>query len=145
MLLDQENILSDEQVLTASAASTNYIDLQNTINRVGEPLIPVLTVETTFDSAGDAATLDIAIRDDDTAAMAGTPLAIVSSAQILEAALVAGAKIHLPRIPAKSRRYLDAYYTVGTEDFTAGALSLSFVKDEQTNGYTAIAEQEALL
>ena len=145
MITDHENILSDEQAVTASAASTNYIDLQNTVNRVGEPLIPVLTVDTTFDSAGDAATLTIAIRDDATDAMAGSPAAIVSSAVIAEADLVAGAKIHLPRLPASSRRYIDAYYTVGTENFTAGALTLGFVKDEQTNGYAAIVEQNALL
>lgn len=143
MILDQENILSDEQAVTATAASTNYIDLQNAVNRIGAPLELFITVDETFDSAGDAATLTIAIREDATDAMAGSPAAIVSSAVIAEADLVAGAKIPLPQLPKKTLQYIDAYYTVGTEDFTAGKLTLGMVKDEQTNGHAAMVEQKA--
>lgn len=140
MILDKQNLLSDGQAVTVTAASTDYIDLQNTVNRVGEPLRVFARIPTAF-TAGGAATLVIAIREDDTDAMA-SPTVIAQTAAIPVADLVAGAEIEMPQLPKKTLRYLDAYFTVATGPMTAGNIDIGMVKDEQTNGYAAMKEQQ---
>ena len=144
MLLDKENILSDAQAVTVTAASTNYIDTQNTVNRIGKPLELFAKIPTAF-TAGGAATMVIAIREDATDAMAGSPAVVVQTAPIAVADLVAGAKIAMPQLPKKTLRYLDAYFTIATGPMLTGAIDIGMVVDEQTNGYDAIKEQNDLL
>lgn len=144
MFIDNEGLLCDGQDLTATAASDNHIDTNNIVNRAGEPQKMFLSVDETFDSGGDAATLTITYREDDSPAMA-SPAVIVTVPIIAEAALVAGAIIDLPPLPRKTLRYLDVNLTVGTENFTSGSLTLGLVMDKQSNGAAAIAEQAALL
>lgn len=123
MIIDKENKLADAQALTATAASENYIDasVARDIGK-GEPLALVVSVTTELDSAGDTATLDIKVEADSVTNFA-SPTTLVQSAQIAEASCVAGAQFVLPIPPemiGASDRYLRAYFTVGTENFTSG-------------------------
>lgn len=133
MILDYHLKLSDAQAITASAASTSYIDTTVAGQAIGHELYIVGSVNTTFDSQNDTATLVIAIQADNDSAF-GSPTVYHTSATFTVAALVAGFQCIKMRLPfnimaaggttALSERYLRAYYTVGTENFTAGKLDL---------------------
>ena len=120
-ILDALLELSDAQAVTASAASTNVIDLTATnanIGRGGEPLYLQVVCNVTADSSGDAATLDIALQDSaDNSSFAN----VAASVQYAQASVTAGTILFTIALPPTLRRYIRVYYTVGTENFTAGA------------------------
>lgn len=142
MLIDAKELFSDEQALTATAISTNVIDLlptggainsgdtggptaNTTVNIAGgKPLYFYAWVHTVLDSSGEAATLTATLESSaDTSN--GTPTVHWTSGSIAEATLATGywiAKgIVLPN--GSYKRYLCVNYTVGTENFTSGKVS----------------------
>jgi len=138
MILDYHLKLSDAQKITASAASTNYIDSTVAGNMLNTELYIVGSVNTAFDSQNDTATLTIAIQADNDSAF-GSPTVLYTSPAFTVAALAAGFQPIKMRLPfqtpaadgttAKPERYLRAYYTAGTENFNAGKLDLFLVND----------------
>lgn len=129
MYLDQENLFSDAQALTATAASTNVIDLgadRDAGN--GEPIEVLVVVNTTFDSAADGATLTIAVETDDNESFSSATI-LQQSQAIPEASLEAGEQVFKVKLASGTERYVRLNYTVGTEDFTAGALTAGLIKD----------------
>lgn len=134
MLVDRNNTVSKEQALTATAVSTDVVDLGLSTNAFDCNYL-VVSVEETFVSGG-ASTLVINIVDDDNTSLS-SPATLASSPSIAKAALVAGAKFAIPMPPllgARSgrQRYLGASYTVGTANFTAGKLTATFQSQLQT-------------
>ena len=124
MLIDKELEFSSAQLLTASAKSTNHLDTQAAGRAINElwlvALIPVV-----LDSAAEAATLTIALRTAaalDVSSLLDTPTTLYATAAIAEATLVAGYVAVKMRLPEGLLRYIDLYYTVGTEDFTSGSI-----------------------
>lgn len=109
---------SADQAITASAASTNVLDfgLADPNKGEGEPLEALVFVTEAFAATG-AATLDITIQDCNTEG--GSYVNIASAKQYGKAALVPGVAIAIT-LPAKHRRYVGLYYTVGTGPMTAG-------------------------
>lgn len=136
---DQENIFSDLQALTATALSTNVIDLgplsgspsANTIRDIGagEVVWLVITVGTVLDSAGEAATLTVTLESDSVATIDSSATTHWTSGSIAEATLAAGYEIAIRIPPGAYERYLAVRYTVGTEDFTSGTISAALVRD----------------
>jgi len=132
MIIDSQLELSNAQALTATAASTNYIDM-SVAGDANRSLRLVIQVSTVLDSDGDAATLDVTIQTD-TVANFASPTTIATIAQIAEATLVAGYRICNIEIPPEvCQRYLRVYYTVGTENFTSGNVDAFLTFDAQTN------------
>lgn len=145
MIFDQQSIFSDAQALTATAASTNVLDITGAVGTpphaaaaldvdVGRADCRIgFTIDETFVSAG-ASTLSIALQVD-TAAAFGSATALWTSSAIAKATLVKGYMFEelviLPR--GITERYLRLYYTVGTADFTAGKITAGFVWGQQTN------------
>lgn len=137
MILDYHLKLSDAQAITASAASTSYIDTTVAGMAVDDELYLVASVNTAFDSQNDTATLTIAIQADNDEAF-GSATTLYTSPAFTVAALVAGFQAIKIRMPiatqaaagttATAERYLRAYYTVGTENFNAGKLDLFLVR-----------------
>lgn len=134
MILDKQNLLSDAQALTTSAASTNVIDLgaddasiQAFVERAGEIFCQVgVALET-------GTSVAVAVQVDDDVAF-GSATTLYTTAAIATASLVEGYKFTLGKFPAHiSERYMRLYYTiVGT--FDAGSVDAGIVLDEQTNG-----------
>lgn len=133
MLLDSFLNVSDPQSLTATAISEHVIDLgplggatANTIRDIGagEALYLHVVVSTTLDSAGEAATLTVTLESDSAAGLDSSATTHWSSGSIAEASLVAGYWIAkgVPLPPGNYERYLGLRYTVGTENFTSGAV-----------------------
>lgn len=133
MYVDSLLEFSDSQALTATADSTNVADLgaTPTLRDIGngKQLFLVFQVDTALDSTGEAATLTIRLLSDSTTNLDTSQTEHVVSEAIAEATLVAGYKRIWALPPgATYERYLGIEYTVGTEDFTSGAVS-AFLTD----------------
>lgn len=142
MILDNTLVLSDSQAITASAASTNQIDLGaagttflgGTVRRdVGDGTdIPVLvTVTQTFNNL---TSLTVALQTDDDAAF-GSPQTVATGPAIPLANLTAGSQINWPaRLPlGTNERYVRLFYTVTGTAPAAGKITAAVVAGRQSN------------
>lgn len=129
MLVDALLQLSAAQAVTASAVSTNTIDLGTARDLApGKPLYLVFGVDTTATAAGAATVTFQAISS--AAANLGSPTVLAQTDAIGKAELTAGRKlIAVPIAPPvlaaqpKGQQYLGAQYTVATGPLTAGAFT----------------------
>jgi hypothetical protein len=128
MILDMQTLFSDAQALTASAASTNVIDL-GVARDIGKGVpIPVL-IQLVADATGTSPTLQVDLEVDDNEGFASAK--VVQSASISGG--VAGDKLPPFFLPeGVDERYCRLNYTLGgtspTYDITAG-----FSMGNQTN------------
>ena len=134
MILDKTLLLSDEQAVTATAVSTNTIDLSAALRDIGagEQIYAVVVVDVDFTAAG-AATMVISLITDDAAALS-SPTTILSTPAIGKAALTAGrVPIVIPVPPNIAEQYLGLNYTVATGPMTAGKVTAFLAHGVQTN------------
>lgn len=129
MLIDKENLLSDGQALTATAASTNIIDL-GAARELGTANIRLRVQVDAALTSGGSSTLTIALQTDDNASFSSAT-ALFTTAAIPKASLVAGYVAVDIVVPKGTERYLRLNYTVGTADFTAGNISAFLVLNEE--------------
>lgn len=139
MLLDSYLQLCDPQALTATAISENVVDLgplgsntpaagasANSVRDIGagEDLHLSILVSTTLDSSGEAATLTATLESDSAVGLDSAPVVHWTSGSIAEASLAAGYWVAkgIPIPPGAYKRYLGLRFTVGTENFTSGAV-----------------------
>lgn len=136
MITDALLQLSSAQAVTATAFSTNTIDLGPNTRDIGpgEELNISIAVDTAATAAG-AATVTFQLVTSANANLS-TPTVILATDAIAKTALTAGARFNLP-IPhqtlaqglALGQRYLGLQYTVATGPLTAGAFSAAGVID----------------
>lgn len=119
MIIDKQLEMSSAQVVTAAAASTNVIDLGSAGDAVEHELYVVVQVDTTTDSAGDAAVCTFKLETSVDEAFT-SPIVLAATAAIPQASLTAGAIPVKMRLPIGCKRYFRVYYGVATADFTAG-------------------------
>jgi hypothetical protein len=135
MLLDKQNLFSDDQAVTESVASTNVIDLGADDSKVQDlnERNAELLVQVTEEDFAEGTSVAVSIQEDDDEDF-GDPTTLVSSDAIAVASLVQGYKFKLGRVlPLLSKRYLRAYYTVvGTP--SAGKITAGLLINTQTNG-----------
>ena len=132
MLLDAALDFSDEQAVTATAASTNSIDLDVVNRGQGNPLSVFVGVGTTF--AGGTS-ITFALQDSADDASFST---IASTGAIALADLTEGTVIdNIPTIPPTSKRYVRLNYTVsGT--MTAGTINAGIKLGAQQDDALAV-------
>lgn len=130
MFIDKNLQVSNEQAVTASAASTDVIDFGQANPNTGmdDRSNMVITVDEAATAAG-AATVTFSVQD---SADNSTFADVAVTAAIGKATLVAGHQIVIP-MPTKLRRYSRVYYTVGTGPLTAGKFSAQVVTGTQQN------------
>jgi len=141
MIFSINQLFSDDQAVTATAVSTNVIDLgvPGTPHRAVAPLnqdigkgasVPVLIQVTS-----DFATLtSLTVTVEVSAAAAMTSPVVLASEVILVADLVAGKQTHLQVLPnGADLRYLAVRYTVGGSNATAGTITAGISMGNQTN------------
>lgn len=126
--VDSQLELSNGQVVTATADSTNIVDFGVGDIGVGDPdVILCVQVDQTCTAAGSATVQVQLITDDDPAF--GTPTVAVQTAPIAIASLVAGARVTALEPPIGMKRYAKVSYVVATGPLTAGAFSAFFTLD----------------
>lgn len=136
MFIDRQNTFSKRQALTATAASTDIIDLGADRNIGPANLRLRVQVEEALVSAG-ATTLVAALETDDNAGFS-SPTVLVQTGVVPKASLVAGYIALDVTVPSRTERYLRMNYTVATGPFTGGSISAFFVLDtEQRRDYPA--------
>lgn len=140
-MLDKQNLISDAQAVTVTAVSTNSVDLlggmtlgTDTLGNTPDndfaksPELDILITVTEQFTAAGAATLQVAVITDDSAAL-GSPTTLMTSAAIGKATLVPGYQFRLGLPPgnAAADRYLGLQYTVATGPMTAGKVTAALV------------------
>lgn len=146
MITDALLQLSNAQAVTASAVSTNTIDLGLARDvGAGEPLYAVVTVDENFATA-TSVTINVIISANADLSSAD----ILASTQAIPIAnLTAGRKPIVMEVPSAvlvanpvGKRYLGVSYTIGGSNATAGKFTTNIVRDVQdvsklySSGYT---------
>lgn len=132
MILDKENLFSEDQEITVTAASTNIIDLGNDHARI-QPLnekgVTELFVQVTTAFAGGTS-LKVTLQSDDDVAF-GSATTVLESAAVATATLVLGYQFRFSTLPRINEQYLRLNYTVvGT--MSAGKVMAGLILDRQT-------------
>ncbi len=136
MILDRQNLFSLNQAITATAVSTDVIDLGPEMwagNAGSDREIPIeLTVTETFTSGG-ATTLQIELQSSVNEAFSAPikhkltdviPKADLAVGKVLTKALA---------IPPDVKRYVRLNYVVATGPFAAGKITAGVTSSRQTN------------
>lgn len=129
MIMDDRLVFSDDQAVTASAASTNHLDLLKGGDAGDELYLQIICTETA--SAAGAATVDFGFETDDASNFATKVELAVK--QVAKAAMVAGETVVNMRVPAGVKRYNRLYFTVGTGPLIAGKFKAFLTPSQQTN------------
>lgn len=140
MILDKLLMFSEAQAVTATAASTDTIDLGPIKgNRrdigVGEPLEFWATVNASAAAAG-AATLNVQLQ---TSSDNSAWTTLYDSGSIALASLTVGKRILSTKVPQGVLKYLRVNYVVGTGPLTAGAFTSGINLDVDANTHYATA------
>ena len=130
MYIDKALQVSNEQAVTATAASTDVIDFGQANPDLGmtDQCSMVITTDEAATASG-AATVTFSVQD---SADNSTFVDVAATAAIAKATLVAGYQ-HVIPMPTKLRRYCRVYYTVATGPLTAGKFSAQVVTGVQQN------------
>jgi hypothetical protein len=127
MYVDKQAEFSDAQAVTATAISTNVMDLvsnssgKNPIRDIGTGQDVYLVVTTTVQpTAAGAATVTVTLESDDNVGLTSATVHFTSKTFAL-ADMAPGANMVAIKLPAGNyERYLGVRYTVATGPLTAG-------------------------
>lgn len=139
MIFDQQTLLSDAQAITATAVSTNVIDLgpikTGIVRDIGKgKQIPLLIQVTEQFTAAGAGTLTVSLQVDDNEAFSSAKTVWTSPALAL-ATLKPGFIVIPEYIPrGTDERYMRLNYVVATGPMTAGKVTAGVTMGNQSNG-----------
>ena len=124
MLIDKSFDLAVGQDVTASAATTNVIDLKKSGKFAANPFFICGRVKTAATASG-AATVTFSLETCDAENFSSGVVTIFSTAAIAKTALTANSHVFKVNIGEMNlKRYLRGYYTVATGPLTAGAFDV---------------------
>ena len=108
-VLDRQVLFSNDQAITATAASTDVVDLGSGPRDVGagEPSTLLILVTTAFDNL---TSLTVALQTSATEAFS-VPVQLTAATLPL-ASLTAGVRFPITTVPGGTLRYIRLYYTV---------------------------------
>jgi hypothetical protein len=143
MIIDSQALFSDDQAVTATAVSSNIIDLGATgtvpggstaLSRdigKGTP-VEILIQWTVAAVSGGASTVTVDLETDDNSSFSSATT-LATTGAIAKATLVAGYQMKIHYMPRGAERYIRLNYTVATANLTAGAVTAGIVAGVQTN------------
>ena len=109
MILDKKNIFCENQVITESAASENFINQEEAGDAYGSS--ELFLVISTTDAFTGATSMEIALQTDDNSSFS-SPKILFSTGVILEASLTANTVLAKVRLPKGLEKYIRLYMTV---------------------------------
>ena len=128
MIIDAQLLFSDEQAITATAASTNIIDLgEERRIGTGEPLYLVASLDEAMADAGSDSTITVTLESDSTSAFSSP--ATVMTLGTFAATSAAGTALKgvlPPDVPTE--RFIRLNYTVANGNLSAGKVTAEIVK-----------------
>jgi len=140
MITDAQLLFSDAQAVTASAASTNYVDLgpfgdplgaaTNSGIDIGHgtPVFAWVTCDVVMTDAGDDSTVVVTIQQDDNTAFSSATTVATFTTFAAESA--AGTQYFVQLPPELTyEKYLRAYFTVADGNLTTGSFSCGLSLD----------------
>lgn len=139
MIFDKTTLLSDAQAITATAPSTNVINLgpvaTGLVRDIGKgKQIPLLIQVLEQFAAAGAGTLTITLEVDNDEAF-GSPKVVWTSPAIGKATLKPGYQIIPEYIPrGTDELFMRLNYTVATGPMTAGKITAGVTMGNQSNG-----------
>lgn len=132
MLVDVENQFSDAQAITATAPSTNVIDLSDTIRDIGtgENLYVVTLLDIAMTDAGSDSTVQVDLQKDTVEGFGSPELGqtLFTFAAISAPPLAKFARI---QPDAADQRFLRLNYVVAGGSLTTGSFTSFITKDIQ--------------
>jgi hypothetical protein len=128
MILDKENLFSEDQAITATAVSTNVIDLDKAGMGKGEPVYVFAQVTEDF---ATLTSLQIDVQTDTVAAFSSPTT--LQGASVAVAGLTAGKQIPLGILTGDVEQFVRLNYTVTGSNATAGKFVSGLTLDVQTN------------
>ena len=146
-ILDAQNRFSNEQAITASAASENYLDM----GAPGTPMHAAAALDVdsgnpdclylsafVTETFATLTSLKIAVQVDDNTSFSSATTVFETEA-IVAADLVAGNWIRGLRLPrGLTERYVRLYFTVAGSNATAGKITAGFAMGEQSAMVTGV-------
>lgn len=129
MILDGQNLLSEDQVITASAGSSNCIDLSEIRDiAIGEQLFAVFVVTEAFTDGSSDSTVAVTLQvDDNSSFTSATDAQVIGTFGALSAI---GARLVVPlALDVLIEQYLRAYYTVANGNLSTGKIFGFITKD----------------
>lgn len=123
MILDADLVFSNKQAVTATAESTNALDLGVAGDAIGQELTIHVVVDTVF------ATLTSLTVSLETSANNSDWTTVLSGPAIAAASLTKGASIFCVRVPQGLSRYVRMKYTVTGDAATTGKVTAFASKD----------------
>lgn len=129
MYIDKELEFSNEQAVTASAASTNHVDKGLGDAGLSERKHIAITVTEAATAAG-AATVTFELQQDSDTDF-GTAETVIASQAIGKADLVPGKQIFLPIPIGVDKQFIRMNYVVATGPLTAGKFTAQIVDKPQ--------------
>lgn len=135
MFMDINLQFSDKQAITATAASTNLVDLGIARNiGVGDDLYLVLLVTTAFTDSGSDSTVTPSLETATDAAFT-SPVTVATYDVFAALAAVGASQIHKLKVGTAAGaylRYIRVKYTLANGNLTTGAITSFIVKDTTT-------------
>lgn len=134
MILDAQLLFSDAQAITASAGSTNQVDLgplKSTIRDigVGQDLYAVVVCDVAMTDAGSDSTVTVTLETDNDSAF-GSPTTAVQTLGVFAALAAVGTRLVAKLQPEKIlEQYLRVYYTVTGGNLTTGSFTAFLTMD----------------
>jgi hypothetical protein len=142
MIMDKFLEFSDAQAVTATAISTNVVDLyplgNNTVTNLtrdigtGENIYLIVNTLAAATDTGSDATLTITLESDDNTSLSSPTVHFSTAALAFAAFSPAGTNLVKIKLPAGDyQRYLGVRFTVANGPLTAGTFDAFLVKDAQ--------------
>lgn len=128
MIFDKENLFSDHQAVTATAASDNVINL-GVSRDIGKGVPVPIDIRVTEDFATlTDLTVSVEVDDNESFSSATT---LATTAAIAAADLVVGKVFSIQYMPLGIEQYVRLKYTVGGSNATAGKIHAGIVASHQ--------------
>lgn len=137
MFMDADLLFSDAQAVTATAASTNYVDLgplfTGNLTRdlgVSSELYISISVDVALTDSGSDSTIAVSLETDDNTSFSS--IATVATLVTIPAVTAAGTK-YFVKMPIATtvpyERYLQIKYTAANGNLTTGSFTAAIVKN----------------